>query len=46
MQTTSPTAETVKDKLFKIAWQVSTNVKATTPFDLCVSNIRAIRKLR
>jgi hypothetical protein len=39
-----PTAETVKTNLIKIAWQVSTSLETTIPFDLCVSNLRAIRK--
>ncbi|RYZ06678.1 MAG: hypothetical protein EOO73_15380 [Myxococcales bacterium] len=32
-----------KNALYKIAWQVVTNDKATVPFDYCVSNVRALQ---
>ncbi|HET7542340.1 MAG TPA: hypothetical protein VFK05_20870, partial [Polyangiaceae bacterium] len=37
-----PSAETVKSALIRISWQVVTNSSSTTPFDFCVSNVRAL----
>ncbi|HET7542339.1 MAG TPA: hypothetical protein VFK05_20865 [Polyangiaceae bacterium] len=38
----APTAETAKSQLIRISWHVVTNSSSTTPFDFCVSNIRAL----
>jgi hypothetical protein len=40
---TTPTGETAKKDLIKIAWQVVTNAMGTVPFDFCVSNVRALQ---
>lgn len=40
---TTPTAETVKSMMTKIAWQVFTVDSGTTEFDFCVSNVRALQ---
>jgi len=37
------TAESAKSGLIRIEWWVVTNSSAITPYDLCVSNIRALR---
>jgi len=37
-----PTAETVKNKLIKISWQVVTGPSSTVPFDYCISDVRAL----
>jgi hypothetical protein len=41
---TTPTGETAKADLIKIAWQVVTNDKGTVPFNFCVSNVRALQQ--
>ncbi|HYQ31404.1 MAG TPA: hypothetical protein VER04_29430 [Polyangiaceae bacterium] len=40
----APTADTVKNHLIKISWQVVTNASATVPFNFCVSDVRALVK--
>ena len=40
---TTPTGESAKADLIKIAWQVVTNASGTVPFDFCVSNVRALQ---
>lgn len=37
-----PTVDSVQSDLLKISWHVLTNTESTVPFDLCVSNVRAI----
>lgn len=39
-----PTAETVQSALVRLKWEVVTNSMGPTPFDFCISNIRALRK--
>jgi len=38
-----PSAEMIHKGVVKISWQVVTNTTATTPFDFCISNVRALQ---
>jgi len=40
----NPSAETAQAKLLKISWHVVPNSSLPVPFDLCISNVRALLK--